>query len=137
MNGDISYMELTRAYRFRIYPDEKKQQLLNEEIWLSHIFYNKLLERTIKEYANDKSKISRKVFNGYMKDIMQEDKRFLKIYSQTRQDIRDRLIKAYQNFFKRVQRRKKGEKIRSAFHVTAHLTNINHSHTHRITVHSI
>lgn len=109
-------MQSKKAYRFRIYPDGKRQQLLNEEIWLSHAFYNKLLERTIKEYVNDKkSKISRKIFNRYMKDIGQEDKRFLKIYSQTRQDIRDRLIKAYQNFFKRVQRRKKGEKIKVGF----------------------
>jgi putative transposase len=109
-------MESKKAYRYRIYPDNKRQQLLNEQMWLSHTFYNKLLERTIKEYINDKkSKISRKIFNGYMKDIIQEDKRFLKIYSQTRQDIRDRLIKAYQNFFKRVQRRKKGEKIKVGF----------------------
>lgn len=102
-------MDSKKAYKYRIYPDNKRQQLMNEQMWLSHTFYNKLLERTIKEYITDKkSKISRKVFNGYMKDIIQEDKRFLKIYSQTRQDIRDRLIKAYQNFFKRVQRRKKG-----------------------------
>ena len=109
-------MQFKKAYRYRVYPDEKRQQLLKEELWLSHTFYNKLLERTIKEYMNDKkSKINRKIFNRYMKDITQEDKRFLKIYSQTRQDIRDRLIKAYQNFFKRVQRRKKGEKIKVGF----------------------
>jgi putative transposase len=109
-------METTRAYKYRIYPDAKRQKEIDKQILLAKEFYNLILEKARKEYDKTKSsKISRKTFNRYMREIIGEDNKYLKIYSQTRQDIRDRLKKAYENFFKRVERRKKGEKIEVGF----------------------
>ena len=42
-------------------------------------------------------------FNRLVKEIIQEDKRDLKLYSQTRCEIELRLLKAYQNFFRRIK----------------------------------
>ena len=42
------FMEATRAYKFRIYPDDKRQNEIDERLVLAKEFYNLLLERTIK-----------------------------------------------------------------------------------------
>ncbi len=95
MNCDIRGMELTKAYKFRIYPDTKRQEEIDESISLAQKLYNKLLEKSIN------GKISRQTFNKYLHEILLENPEYHALYSQTRQDIRDRLIKTYQNFFRR------------------------------------
>ena len=96
MHNKMRIMETRRAYKFRIYPDSKRQETINESINLARGFYNKILERSIKE-----RKISMQVLNRYANEIAEEDKSFKLLYSQTRQDIRIRVMKAYQNFFRR------------------------------------
>ncbi len=96
-------MELTRAYKFRIYPDATRQAEIDERLILAQQFYNKILEKSIASYRNGKTKASMAQFNKFVREIIQEDKRYLKLYSQTRCEIEFRLMKAYQNFFKRIR----------------------------------
>ena len=96
-------MELTRAYKFRVYPDATRQEEIDERLILAQQFYNKILEKSIASYKNGKTKISMAQFNRFVKEIVQEDKRYLKLYSQTRCEIEYRLLKAYQNFFRRIK----------------------------------
>lgn len=104
-------MQSKKAYKFRIYPDVKRQTEIDGQIILAKNFYNKLLEKAIAAYQNNKSfSPKRSTFNKIMKEIISENKDFLKIYSQTRQDIRDRLLKSYQNFFRKVKAKKQGKK---------------------------
>ena len=103
-------MDITRAYKFKISPDSKRQVEIDERLVLSQQLYNKLLEKSISSYKDEKTKVSRAQFNEYLKEIIQDDDKYLKLYSQTRQDIFLRLIKAYSNFFGRVKKgtKKKG-----------------------------
>ena len=96
-------MELTRAYKFRIYPDIKRQEEIDERLILAQQFYNKILEKSIESYKNEKTKVSMAQFNRLVKEIIQDDKKYLKLYSQTRCEIEYRLLKAYQNFFRRIR----------------------------------
>ena len=96
-------MELTRAYKFRIYPDATRQEEIDERLILAQQFYNKILEKSIASYKNGKTKISMAQFNRFVKEIIQEDKKYLKLYSQTRCEIEYRLLKAYSNFFRRIK----------------------------------
>ena len=96
-------MELTRAYKFRIYPDAKRQKEIDERLILAQQFYNKILEKSIASYRNGKTKPTMAQFNKFVGEIIQEDKRYLKLYSQTRCEIEFRLMKAYQNFFRRIR----------------------------------
>ena len=96
-------MEATRAYKFRIYPDATRQAEIDERLVLAQQFYNKILEKSIASYKNGKTKISMAQFNRFVKEIIQEDKKYLKLYSQTRCEIEYRLLKAYQNFFRRIK----------------------------------
>lgn len=94
-------MEIQRAYKFRIYPDVKRQKEIDEKLSLAQQFYNALLEKTIKAYKKNKTKISMAQFNRFANEIISEDNKYLKLYSQTRCEIKYRLLKAYQNFFRR------------------------------------
>jgi len=101
MNCNIRGMELTRAYKFRIYPDTKRQAEIDERLILAQQFYNKILEKSITSYKDGKTKVSMAQFNRFVKEIIQDDSKYLKLYSQTRCEIEYRLMKAYQNFFRR------------------------------------
>ncbi len=96
-------MELTRAYKFRIYPDATRQEEIDERLILAQQFYNKILEKSTESYKNGKTKVSMAQFNRFVKEIIQDDKKYLKLYSQTRCEIEFRLLKAYQNFFRRMK----------------------------------
>ncbi|MEM3476639.1 MAG: helix-turn-helix domain-containing protein, partial [Candidatus Micrarchaeaceae archaeon] len=109
-------MEQRKAYKFRIYPNGKCQSEIDTQLNLSKNFYNKLLEKAKKAYEKDKSfKPKRSTFNRMKADIISENKDFLKIYSQTRCEIEDRVIKAYANFFRRCKERKQGKKVKAGF----------------------
>ncbi|MCL4364832.1 helix-turn-helix domain-containing protein, partial [Candidatus Marsarchaeota archaeon] len=110
MDNYIKVMELARAYKFRIYPDATRQKEIDERLILAQQFYNKILEKSIASYQNGKTKVSIAQFNRFVKEIIQEDKKYLKLYSQTRCEIEYRLIKAYQNFLRRVNEKKQGKK---------------------------
>jgi len=112
MHDDIINMDSIRAYKFRLYPDSKRQSEINEHLILSQKLYNAILERAKKAYEKDKkSKVNKSTLNRYMKEAIIENKDFLKIYSQSRQDIFVRVQKAYQNFFNRVKKGVRGKKV--------------------------
>ena len=96
-------MEVIRAYKFRIYPDATRQAEIDERLVLAQQLYNKILEKSIAAYQNVNTKVSMAQFNRFVKEIIQEDKKYLKLYSQTRCEIEYRLLKAYQNFFRRIK----------------------------------
>ncbi len=96
-------MELARAYKFRIYPDATRQKEIDERLILAQQFYNKILEKSIAAYLDEKTKVSMAQFNRFVKEIIQEDKKYLKLYSQTRCEIEYRLLKAYRNFFRGIK----------------------------------
>ncbi len=108
-------MEVTRAYKFRIYPDVKRQKEIDERLALAQQFYNKLLEKSIQAYKSGNGKISMAQLNRFVKEIIQEDKKYLKLYSQTRCEIEYRILKAYRNFFRRVKEKKEGKKVKAGF----------------------
>jgi len=111
MDCKIKDMDCIRAYKFRVSPDEKRRERIDNALILSQQLYNKLLEKTINaRKANPNSKISQRAINLYMREILKEDKRFYDLYSHVRVDIRNRMLKAYQNFFRRCKANKSGKR---------------------------
>ena len=54
-------------------------------------------------------------FNKFVKEIIQEDKKYLKLYSQTRCEIEYGILKAYYTFFRRYDEKKNGKSIKAGF----------------------
>ena len=96
MENKKENMEIVHAYKFRLYPDFKRQTEIDESIFLAHELYNKLLERAIQN-----RKVSQKTINQYMNEILKEDKKYYRLYAHVRVDIRNRMLRTYQNFFRR------------------------------------
>ena len=86
-------MELTRAHKSGIYTDAKRGPE-TEKLILAQPFYNKILEKPIASYRGGKTKFSVTQFNKFAREIIQEDKKCLNLYPQTRCEIEFRLIKA-------------------------------------------
>ena len=116
MENKKENMETMRAYKFRIYPDTKRQAAIDNSILMSQRLYNKLLEKTIEVHkSNPSSKISQRTVNRFLNEIIKEDKTYLQLYAHIRVDIRNRLLKTYQDFFRRCQQKRSGAKIKAGF----------------------
>ena len=116
MQNKTGNMEAMRAYKFRIYPDAKRQKAIDDVISMSRQLYNKLLEKTINTHRNNPdSKISQRTINQFLNEIINEDKEYLQLYAHVRVDIRNRLLKTYQNFFRRCRQKKSGRKVKAGF----------------------
>jgi putative transposase len=116
MQNKKENMETMRAYKFRLYPDAKRQKAIDDAVSISQRLYNKLLEKTIDAHKkNPSSKISQRTINQFLNGIIKEDKEYLQLYAHVRVDIRNRLLKTYQNFFRRCQQKKSGANIKAGF----------------------
>jgi len=109
MEYNIRNMESIKAYKFRVYPDVKREAEINERLLLSKDFYNLLLKNSIQSYKNGNKRISMAILNRFAREIVAKDKKYLKLYSQTRCEIEYRILKAYQNFFRRIKEKKGGK----------------------------
>ncbi len=65
MRNNMNIMQQTRAYKFRIYPDAKRQREIDEMFILAQEFYNKLLEKSIQSYKDG----NHKIFNGATQQV--------------------------------------------------------------------
>ncbi len=109
-------MDCIRAYKFRIYPDEKRREAIDNTLVLSQQLYNALLDKTIETHKNNpNSKISQRIINQLMQNILKVDKRYYVLYSHVRVDIRNRILRTYQNFFRRCKEKKAGKVIKVGF----------------------
>ena len=97
-------MDTRRGYNYRIYPSKRQLDKLSTQLGLCKEVYNRLLEDCIEEYKKDKNfKINRSSLNLLLKKLKKEDPRLNGVYSQALQNVFDRVLKAYQNFFRRVK----------------------------------
>jgi putative transposase len=89
-----------RAYKFRIYPSKKQEELLNKHLWLAKNLWNELLEHCKQTYKDF----------GYFptRNTLQLIVKNYGLYSQTQQEIAHRVSNAIFRVFKM---KKKGKRI--------------------------
>ncbi|MBI4399521.1 transposase, partial [Candidatus Micrarchaeota archaeon] len=108
--------EEIRAYRFRLYPSKDQTILLNQKLNLCKQLYNTLLEKCKNSYKESSiSLCSRHEMNRIINNLKTNKPEFRTVYSQSLQDARDRVLRAFTNFFRRVKEKKKGKKIKAGF----------------------
>jgi putative transposase len=81
-----------RAYKFRIYPSKKQEELLNNHLWLAKNLWNELLEHCKQMYKDF----------GYFpaKNTLQLMVKNYGLYSQTQQEVAHRVHNAVMRVFK-------------------------------------
>src|SRR3989304_1034554 len=98
-------MEFSRMYQYRLYPSGKQQIRLLNQFKLCKETYNTLLDQSQKLYTTNKYD-----FNSLLLDIKICSPKIADVHSQVLQNVSDRLHKAFDNFFNRLNIRKKGIK---------------------------
>ena len=107
---------LLRTFRYRIYPSRKQRVRLHRQFSLCRDMYNSLLKECRGVYRRDGTSLHRRNDLCRMtKEIKDKDSRFNAVYSQSLQNVADRLAKAYQHFFRRVKERAAGNRVKAGF----------------------
>ncbi|NYZ76528.1 IS200/IS605 family element transposase accessory protein TnpB [Candidatus Micrarchaeota archaeon] len=88
-----------RAYKFRIYPSKKQEELMNTHLWLAKNLWNEMLAFTKEIYDNYQRFPTKKT----LREIVKQSG----LFSQVNQELVDRLIDA---LHRKIEMKKKGEK---------------------------
>ena len=94
------YMIINKAYKFRLYPNQKQKELINKTFGCTRLIYDYYLDKKIKEYENNKKNLS---CYDCIKDLknLYSDYPFLKeVDSMSLRCSLFDLDNAYQKFFK-------------------------------------
>ena len=105
---------MMRAYRFRIYPSNRQIDMLNSTLNLCRELYNAMLEQRIYAYRSKKH-VNYRSQQDEIPGIKERFPEFRNIHSLVVQDVAHRLDKAYDNFFRRVNKKKQGNNAKAGF----------------------
>ena len=103
-----------RTFRFRIYPSDAQIGILNSTLDLCREFYNAMLQQRIYAYRSGK-KVNYFSQQDELPEIKDAFPEYRSIHSQVLQDVAGRLDKAYDNFFRRMNAKKKGKNKKAGF----------------------
>jgi len=98
---------MTKALKYRIYPNKKQEQKLLSDIELCRCLYNVALEQRIISYKQSRKSISCYDQIKQLPELKESFPEYKSVHSQTQQDVLRRLDKSFKAFFGRI---KKGEK---------------------------
>jgi len=98
---------MTKALKYRIYPNKKQEQKLLSDIELCRCLYNVALEQRIISYKQSRKSISCYDQINQLPELKESFPEYKSVHSQTQQDVLRKLDKSFKAFFGRI---KKGEK---------------------------
>ncbi len=92
-------MNVIRSYKFRLYPNKTRAKEMQKHLWLSKELWNDMLEFTIDVYDNHQKFPTTRSLREMVKNSG--------LYSQTGQELVDRLVDA---LHRKIKMKKRGEK---------------------------
>ena len=101
-------MSLRRTFKYRLYPSKIQQKNIDIQLRLCRRLYNDLLSMKIETYEQEDISLSKFDLNKCISHFNEHNPNFNLIHSQVKQNISDRVDKAFKNMFSRI---KTGNKI--------------------------
>lgn len=108
-------MTQQRMYEYRIYPSNKQTARLYSTFRLCTQLHNELLTFSRETYENTGKSCSLKDYNRFITAFKRINPEYKTVYSQTLQEIGNRLTKAFDNFFRRLKEIKKGKRVKPGY----------------------
>ena len=96
----IEYINMFKAYRYRIKPDPEQIQLLESSFGCARFIYNHFLELKISLYASGKQKLTKYDMDAKLKALKEEHPWLKEVNSQSLQAVTMNLDSAFGRFFK-------------------------------------
>jgi len=97
-------MQIKRTFKFRIYPSKSQQTTIDLHLELCRNLYNELLNVKKETYEQSKQSLTKFDLNKCMFYFNNRNPEFKLIHSQVKQNISDRIDKAFKNMFARIKR---------------------------------
>ena len=94
---------ILRAYKYRIYPNKKQQELINKTIGCCRFVYNYYLNKKIELYKTEQKSINYNACANDLKNLKNQYEWLKEVDSISLQQTLKDLDAAYQNFFRRVK----------------------------------
>jgi putative transposase len=98
---------MIKTYRYRLYPTKNQEKILDKTLNLCCWLYNSALQERVDIYKKYKKSITCYYQINELPNCKKEIPELDLVFSQVLQDVIKRLDKAYQSFFKRIQRKEK------------------------------
>jgi putative transposase len=113
-------MEYRTTYKFRIYPNKTQINKIDYILNLSHNLYNAMLEQRKIAYELNKDfyedlKVNYNTQSVELSKLKKGFHEYKNIYSQVLMNVADRLDKAYNNFFRRINEKNNGKRLKQVF----------------------
>ncbi len=105
---------MIKAYKFRIYPDKEQIAILVNALNACRELYNAMLQQRIYAYRMGR-KVTRYSQVNEIPEVKKAFPEFNNIHSQVIQDVPLRLDRAYDNFYRRVDKKNNGRNIKAGF----------------------
>ncbi len=97
-------MKFKRTFKYRLYPSKTQQQAIDNQLDLCRQLYNELLGVKKETYEQSRQSLTKFDLNKCMFYFNNRNPDFKLIHSQAKQNISDRIDKAYRNMFARIKR---------------------------------
>ncbi|AXU76850.1 transposase-like protein B [Clostridioides difficile] len=94
---------MEKAYKFRMYPNKKQQELINKTFGCCRFVYNKYLAKRIDAYKNNKETFTYKQCSSDLTNLKKELKWLEEPDKFSLQNALKDLDNAYEKFFKKRQ----------------------------------
>ncbi len=93
---------MLKTYKFRIYPTKPQQKQMGRILELCRQVYNRTLEERKTAYDERGETLSRYTLNKLLPEWKKENPEYKEVFSQTLQEVQERVDLAFKHFFRRV-----------------------------------
>jgi putative transposase len=104
-----------RNLEYRIYPKNKHISRLLNQFHISKALHNILLENAKMRYEDEGEGLSRSEMYSFIAQLKEVDTKFKEAHSQVLQNVADRLSKAFKGFYRRLDEKKMGKRLKAGF----------------------
>ena len=98
---------MRKTYKFRIYPNKPQQRQMERSLEICRQVYNRTLVERKAAYDERGKTLSKYTLNKLLPEWKKENPEYKEVFSQTLQEVQERIDLAFKHFFRRV---KNGEK---------------------------
>ena len=97
-------MQIKRTFKYRIYPTNRQRDSIDNQLELCRKLYNHLLGTKKETFLHGNESLSKFDLNNCISYFNENNPDFCLVHSQVKQNISDRVAKAFNNMFSRIKR---------------------------------
>jgi putative transposase len=106
---------MKKMFEYCIYPSQQQIFRLNKQLDLACEIYNSLLDLKQEIWRETRGNLSKFDLDNIIVELKVDNPKWKDIHSHVLHNVSDRLIKAYDNFFRRVKEKKAGKKVKVGY----------------------